>query len=218
MSAHPAVPAPRPSLAERRKTETRMEIARTAARLFAAHGTATVTADQIASESGVALRTFYRYCGTKEEAVEPMLAAGAQRWLADIAAGPQRLPTLAEFESAAVSSMSPVDGHDDLDITRGLLRAMDTDPKLRTVWQRINLEAERDLYRILLELTGPHADPVELRLHAAAAAGAIRVALELWAASDDVEPSEDVTPTTLVIRCMRALLAGQISQTSRSSS
>ncbi|MFE3194707.1 TetR/AcrR family transcriptional regulator [Nocardia sp. NPDC059240] len=218
MSAQPLEPARRPSLAERRKSETRMEIARTAARLFAEHGTSAVTADQIAAESGVALRTFYRYCGTKEEAVEPMLAAGAQRWLADIATGPHRLPTLSEFEAAAVASMTPVDGHDDLQITRGLLHAMDTDPRLRAVWQRINLEAERELYRILMELTGPQADPVELRIRAAAAAGAIRVALELWAAEDSVAAGEDASPAGLVIRCMRTFASGQISDMPRSSS
>ncbi|GAB2548042.1 TetR/AcrR family transcriptional regulator [Nocardia heshunensis] len=203
MSAQPLEPARRPSLAERRKTETRMEIARTAARLFATHGTAAVTAEQIAAESGVALRTFYRYCGTKEEAVEPMLAAGAQRWLVDIATGPPRLPTLPEFESAAVASMAPVDGHDDLETTRGLLRAMDTDPRLRAVWQRINLDAERELYRILTELTGPQGDPFHNRLTAAAAAGAIRVALELWAQDDTAE--RNASPADLVVRCMRRL-------------
>ncbi|BEK90131.1 TetR/AcrR family transcriptional regulator [Nocardia seriolae] len=204
MSAQPQNPPRRPSLAERRKSETRMEIARTAARLFATHGTSAVTADQIASESGVALRTFYRYARTKEESVEPLLAAGAQRWLAEIAEGPHRLPTLSEFEAAAAASMTPHDDHDDLEITKGLLRAMDTDPVLRAIWHRINLESERDLHRILTELAGPQADPFRIRLTAAAAAGAVRVALELWAATDG--PAEGKgSPTDLVRRCLREL-------------
>lgn len=201
MSAHPMV---RPTLAERRKQETRMDIARTAARLFAEHGTAAVTAEQIASESGVALRTFYRYARTKEESVEPMLAAGAQRWLAEIAAGPHRLPAPEEFESAAVRSLTLGDSPGDLEITRGLLQAMDTDPALRAIWHRINMEAERDLHRTLASLVGSQADLFQLRVTAAAAAGAIRVALELWAAANG--PAEGPnSPADLVVRCMRQL-------------
>lgn len=208
MSAHPTTPPTRPSLAERRKSETRMEIARTAARLFAEHGTSEVTADQIASESGVALRTFYRYARTKEDAVEPMLAAGAQRWLAEIAAGPHRLPTPAEFEAAAVRSLTLGDSPDDLEITRGLLQSMETDPTLRAIWHRINLEGERDLARLLSELSESQANPFEIRLTAAAAAGAIRVALELWAAEDG--PAEGAgSPADLVVRCMRRLQSAE---------
>ncbi|MVU76448.1 TetR family transcriptional regulator [Nocardia sp. ET3-3] len=205
MSAQPLdSPSRRPSLAERRKLETRMEIARTAARLFAEHGTAAVTADQIAAESGVALRTFYRYARTKEESVEPMLAAGAQRWLAEIGAGPRRLPTPAEFQSAAVRSLALGDSPGDLEITRGLLRAMETDPTLRAIWHRINLETERGLTRILTDLSGSQADPFRIRLTSAAAAGAIRVALELWAAQDGI-PERNASPADLVVRCMRQL-------------
>ncbi|MFE3026196.1 TetR/AcrR family transcriptional regulator [Nocardia tengchongensis] len=199
MSAHPIL---RPTLAERRKQETRMDIARTAARLFAEYGTAAVTAEQIASESGVALRTFYRYARTKEESVEPMLAAGAQRWLADIAAGPSRLPTAAEFEAAAVRSLTLGDIPEDLEITRGLLHSMNDDQALRAIWHRINLEAERELCGVLTELTGPHADSIDIRIAAAAAAGAVRVGLELWAVGA-VTPDGQTSPVALVVECMR---------------
>ncbi|MET9488191.1 helix-turn-helix domain-containing protein [Nocardia sp. NPDC006630] len=196
-------PAPqRPTLAERRKAETRLDIARTAARLFAEHGTADVTAEQIAEASGIALRTFYRYSRTKEDAVEPMLTTGAQRWFEAIASGPRRLPTLADLEAAAVQSLT-IDGGEDFDLTRGLLQAMETDPALRAVWHRINMEGERELRRVLTDLANTAADPLRLRLLAAAAAGAIRIALEQWAAGDGRE-----APALLVIQCIRALGAG----------
>ncbi|MEV6768003.1 helix-turn-helix domain-containing protein [Nocardia sp. NPDC051030] len=204
------MPAPRtdtsarPTLAERRKAATRLEIAHTAARLFAAHGTAEVTAEQIAAESGVALRTFYRYSRTKEDAVEPMLATGAQRWLQIIASGPPRLPTLTELEAAAVRSMT-IEDSEDLDLTRGLLRAMEGDPALRAIWHRINMEGERELRRVLTDLAGADTDPLQVRLLAAAAAGGIRIALEEWAAEDNSSP---VPPSELAARSMRALGAG----------
>ncbi|MFE2999147.1 TetR/AcrR family transcriptional regulator [Nocardia sp. NPDC059246] len=205
MSAQPA--PPRPTLAERRKQETRMDIARTAARLFAAHGTSEVTADQIAAESGVALRTFYRYSRTKEEAVEPMLAAGAQRWLEIVASGPRRLPTLVELEAAARSSLTFEGAPEDLEITRGLIHAMDDDPALRTVWHRINLEAERELLRVLADLADGSADPLHLRLLAAAAAGAIRIAIEQWV-SDNGPTSGDGSPAALAVRALHVLATG----------
>ncbi len=199
----PAGPAARPSLAQRRKEQTRLEIARTAARLFAEHGTAAVTAEQIADESGVGLRTFYRYCRTKEDAVEPMLSTGASRWLDTLAAGPRRLPTPAEFEIAAVHAMT----HDDddgreLHSTRGLLRAMTADPALRAVWHRVNLNGEQALLDVLTDLA-PETDSLRRRLTAAAAAGAIRVALEEWAAGDTPD-----SPVDLVVRSMRQLTSG----------
>ncbi|MFE3799785.1 TetR/AcrR family transcriptional regulator [Nocardia tengchongensis] len=204
MSAHPIL---RPTLAERRKQETRMDIARTAARLFAEYGTAAVTAEQIASESGVALRTFYRYARTKEEAVEPLLATGAQRWLELVAAGPHRLPTLPELEAAIQTSLTFDGALEDLETTRGLIHAMDDDPALRTLWHRINLEGERDLFRVLTDLGGPTADPLQLRLLAAAAAGAIRIAVEQWA-SADASPTGEGSPADLAVRSLRALAGG----------
>jgi len=205
MTAPAARTGTRPTLAQRRKEQTRLEIARTAARLFAEHGTAEVTAERIAEESGVGLRTFYRYCRTKEDAVEPMLSTGASRWLDTLAAGPGgRLPTPAEFEAAAVRAMTPGDDGKELETTRGLLRAMRNDPALRAVWHRVNLNGERALLDVLTELS-PESDSLQRRLTAAAAAGAIRVALEEWAADD--APS---TPTDLVAHAMRTLTAGII--------
>ncbi|MFB7717406.1 TetR/AcrR family transcriptional regulator [Nocardia sp. NPDC056100] len=203
----------RPTLAERRKAETRLDIARIAARLFAEHGTAEVTADRIAAEAGIGLRTFYRYARTKEDAVEPMLTTGAQRWIEAISTGPHRLPTLAELEVAAVQAVT-VEVGEDFELTRGLLRAMETDPALRAVWHRINMEGERELRCALAELAGPDADPVQLRLLAAAAAGAIRIALEQWAIADETGSAGaaagagESTPAALVVRCIRALGAG----------
>lgn len=197
---------PRTTLAERRKTETRLDIARTAARLFAERGTAEVTAEEIAAASGIGLRTFYRYSRTKEDAVEPMLATGAQRWLEIIAAGPRRLPRVNELQAAAVRSMTLEDG-DDLELTRGLLRAMESDPALRAVWHRINMESERELARVLGELAGPEADQLRVRLLATAAAGAIRIALEEWAL-DTSAANGATSPAAVAVRCMRALVAG----------
>ncbi|MEU7598572.1 TetR family transcriptional regulator [Streptomyces sp. NPDC039022] len=204
---------PAASLTERRKAETQLEIARTAAALFAERGSA-VTADDIARSAGVALRTFYRYFRTKEDAVAPLLAVGVRQWLADL----RRLAAEAEtqedgrsvrevLERAARQALTPSDERaaEALRWTRGLLRVMRDDPALRSVWHRVHHDCEEALIPVLAGLTD--GGPAEVRLAAAAANTAMRVAVETWAADEAPEGRAD-DPAELVVRGMRALTAG----------
>ncbi|KUL33850.1 TetR family transcriptional regulator [Streptomyces sp. NRRL F-4489] len=205
-----AAPTPaRPSLTERRKAETQLEIARTAAALFAERGPA-VTAEEIARASGVALRTFYRYFRTKEDAVAPLLAMGVRQWIGDLAAataGPDAPPAREALVGAARRALTPADppAEEALRWTRGLLRAMPGDPALRAVWHRVHHDSEEALRPVLARLTG--ADALEVRLAAAAANTALRVAVEEWAAGDAAPDGPD-GPAALAARGMRALTAG----------
>ncbi|MFI2239701.1 TetR family transcriptional regulator [Streptomyces chrestomyceticus] len=217
----PTAPAPAPlppaapSLTERRKAETQLEIARAAAALFAERGSA-VTADDIARSAGVALRTFYRYFRTKEDAVAPLLAVGVRQWLADL----RRMAAEADgrsvrdvLERAARQALTPSDERaaEALRWTRGLLRAMRDDPALRSVWHRVHHDSEEALIPVLAGLTD--GGPAEVRLAAAAANTAMRVAVETWAAEGEEEgegegEGEAGDPAELVGRGMRALTAG----------
>ncbi|MEV5125911.1 TetR family transcriptional regulator [Streptomyces decoyicus] len=199
----------RPSLTERRKTETQLEIARTAAALFAERGTA-VTADDIARASGVALRTFYRYFRSKEDAVAPLLADGVRQWIDELAAAPagrDAPPVRETLERTARQALTPADepAAEALRWTRGLLRVMPDDPALRAAWHRVHHDSEEALMPVLARLTG--AGPLETRLAAAAANTAMRIAVEEWAAGDGA-PEGAQGPAELVPRCMRALTAG----------
>ncbi|MFK8845756.1 TetR family transcriptional regulator [Streptomyces sp. Ac-502] len=211
----PTAPAPAPlppaapSLTERRKAETQLEIARAAAALFAERGSA-VTADDIARSAGVALRTFYRYFRAKEDAVAPLLAVGVRQWLADL----RRLAAEADgrcvrdvLEQAARQALTPSDERaaEALRWTRGLLRVMRDDPALRSVWHRVHHDSEEALIPVLAGLTD--GGPAEVRLAAAAANTAMRVAVETWAADETPEGQAD-DPAELVVRGMRALTAG----------
>jgi len=60
----------RPALTERRKAQTRREIAEHALELFVRNGYSAVGADAIADAAGVSLRTFYRYFSGKDEVLE----------------------------------------------------------------------------------------------------------------------------------------------------
>lgn len=173
------------SLTERRKAETQLDIARTAARLFAEHGVAGVTVEHIAAASGVSVRTFYRYFPSKQDAVAPLLNVGAARWRAAIERHDEGdLPSA--IAAAVVEVLTPGDDRSraELDEVRGLLKAAHGDPALSTVWHRVNGEAERQLAAVLDEHASETASAFGVRLLAAAATDAIRVSLEHWSAGE----------------------------------
>ncbi|MFE0135373.1 TetR family transcriptional regulator, partial [Streptomyces sp. NPDC059037] len=94
-----------------------------------------------------------------------------------------------------------------LEWTRGLLRAAQDDPALRAVWYRVNQESEEQLVPVIAGLAGGDADPLDVRLAAAAATDAVRLALETWAATD--APAEGPgSPAALAVHCLRELTGG----------
>ncbi|MET8740920.1 TetR family transcriptional regulator [Streptomyces sp. NPDC004728] len=205
MSTEPS----QPSLTERRKAATQLEIARAAAALFAEHGPDGTTAEDIAGRAGVALRTFYRYFRSKQDAVGPLLSGGGDRWRALLAAAEPGEPLARTLERAVNEALRPpgTDGAEQLGVTRGLLRAAAQDPALRAVWYRVNQDSEERLLPVLTRLAGDGADPLEVRLAAAAATDAVRVALEAWAETD-APTTGPGSPAELAVRCLHELMGG----------
>ncbi|MBP2581618.1 AcrR family transcriptional regulator [Streptomyces sp. PvR006] len=203
---------PTPTLTERRKAATQLDIARAAAELFTERGPDGTTAEDIALRAGVALRTFYRYFRSKQDAVAPLLAGGGDRWRALLAATSTTEPGAGlpeALERSIAASLTPTDPatEEGLRWTRGLLRAAAEDPALRAVWYRVNQESEERLREVVAGLAGPGADPLEVRLAAAAATDAIRIALESWAETDAPVRGEGA-PAELAVRCLRELMGG----------
>ncbi|MER5312143.1 TetR family transcriptional regulator [Streptomyces sp. NPDC002773] len=200
---------PTRTLTERRKAATQLDIARAAAELFTERGPDGTTAEDIALRAGVALRTFYRYFRSKQDAVAPLLAGGADRWREILAASEPGAGLPEALERSIAASLTPADaaGEEGLRWTRGLLRAAAEDPALRAVWYRVNQESEERLREVVAGLAGPDADPLEVRLAAAAATDAIRIALEAWAETDAPARGEGA-PAELAVRCLRELMGG----------
>jgi AcrR family transcriptional regulator len=184
----------RGSLNERRRAVTQMEIAHAAAELFAERGLVATTVEQIASRAGVGLRTFYRYFPSKQDAVVPLFARGAEDWrdqVATITGGSALRESVADV---IASSLTPTDGKGlaDLELTRGLIRSVATDRDLQRVWYDVNGDSERHLTSVFAALA-PSADPVVHHLLAAATTDAVRLALEMWAlpnAPDEPGPAD----------------------------
>ncbi|MFD8614529.1 TetR/AcrR family transcriptional regulator [Streptomyces sp. NPDC059631] len=153
MSPAPA-DAKSPSLTERRKAATRMEIALSAARLFVTRGLRATRAEDIAQAAGVAPRTFYRYFATKEEAVAPCYAAGAERWREAVRTAPAAL-SVPEALAHAVRHTFVPGGSGVSAISwqwaRTLIRLAGTSPAVRKVWAEVCQESERELAGVLAE-------------------------------------------------------------------
>ncbi|MCX3061165.1 TetR family transcriptional regulator [Streptomyces beihaiensis] len=205
MQEPPTTPPPL-SLTERRKAATQLDIARAATELFTEQGPDNTTAEEIARRAGVALRTFYRYFRNKQDAVGPLLAAGGERWRELLAATEPGTSLPEALETAATASLSPRDAaaEEGLLRTRALLRAARDDPALRAVWYRVNQESEEKLLPVVARLAAPDADEFELRLTVAAATDAIRVSLEVWAATDG-DASGPGSPAALARRAIHRL-------------
>ncbi|MCW1094929.1 MULTISPECIES: TetR/AcrR family transcriptional regulator [Streptomyces] len=200
-------PPPPPTLTERRKAATQLDIAHAAAELFATRGPEATTAEEIARRAGVALRTFYRYFRSKQDAVGPLLTVGADRWRALLAEAPPGSPLGAALRGAVEQALATPDPQavEALLRTRGLLRAAADDPALRAVWYRVNQESEELLIPVIARLTDGRRDPLEVRLVAAAATDAIRIALETWSGTEAATEGPD-SPADLAVRCLRSLL------------
>ncbi|MET9883854.1 TetR family transcriptional regulator [Streptomyces sp. NPDC006430] len=193
------------SLTERRKAATQLDIARAACALFAEHGPDGTTAEDIAHRAGVALRTFYRYFRNKQEAVAPLLSVGGEAWRGLLAQEAPGTPLAEALERAVTRSLSDSQAVEEgLAVTRGLLRAAATDPALRAVWYRVNQDSEEQLVPVIARLAGEGADPLGIRLLAAAATDAIRISLELWSTTD-APVSGAGSPAELAVRCLREL-------------
>ncbi|MGW1160200.1 TetR family transcriptional regulator [Streptomyces sp. NPDC002513] len=193
-----------PSLTERRKAATQLEIANAAVELFATRGPHGTTAEEIARRAGIALRTFYRYFRSKEDAVSPLLAIGADRWRALLEATKPGTSLPQALESAVEQALLPPDEEATQALlrTRGLLRAAAEDPALRAVWYRVNQESEERLAPVIARLSGGRAEDLTVRLTAAAATDAIRIALETWAGTEAGVQGPN-SPADLAVRCLR---------------
>ncbi|MFF1694638.1 TetR/AcrR family transcriptional regulator [Streptomyces sp. NPDC058257] len=151
------------SLNERRKAETRLDIARTAAALFVEDGLRATRAEDIARAAGVAPRTFYRYFATKEEAVAPLFAAGAQQWAAAVRGAPAGLSVRDALRYAAARALVPdsdaapgvaIGDAEALEWVRALLRMTRESAALRAVWSDACHASEETLISVLAEREG----------------------------------------------------------------
>ncbi|WP_371785784.1 TetR/AcrR family transcriptional regulator [Streptosporangium subroseum] len=88
---------------ERKKLATRAAVREAALRLALRDGVENVTVEQITDEADIAVRTFFNYFSSKEEAVVAAAAAGAEALLAEFRARPGAESVLRALREAVLA-------------------------------------------------------------------------------------------------------------------
>ncbi|MCA2180830.1 TetR/AcrR family transcriptional regulator [Nonomuraea glycinis] len=171
-------PVPVVGRRERKKQATRAALGEAALRLSLRHGVENVTVEQIADEADIALRTFFNYFSSKEEAVMATLSAAAQELIAQFRARPRTESVLRAFREAVVVVMSQSDvaGRDFVPAFQ-LIRST---PTLVPHQLAVLAAQEKALAEAISARIGQPAADVYARLCAACALTALRVVLEAW--------------------------------------
>lgn len=165
----------RPPLTERRKAETRLEIALAAVRLFTEKGVSGTSAEEIAAAAGISLRTLWRYFPSKESCVLPLLTTGIdvlvrclRAWQVDQGVAGLLDDLEREGRELVAHRSSQLD----------LVRLTRTEPGLRAVWAQAHSDAEPVFAEVIAERLGTSADDLSTRMQAAMINVALRVAVE----------------------------------------
>jgi AcrR family transcriptional regulator len=177
----------RPPLNDRRKAQTRLEIAQSALELFVRDGYDAVPAEAIAAEAGVSLRTFYRYFQAKDEVLSPIVTRGTETLAARFAARPPD-ETLAEAFAAAFREMRPPEERQRAPRLIPLLTEV---PVLRARWLADLRTIEGAFAMVVKQRTPTPLSDADAELTGAILATALRIALERAASEDatGVEPA-----------------------------
>lgn len=194
----------RPSLTERRRQETRLEIAECAATLFADQGYDETTVEDIAAAAGISLRTFYRYCAAKEDALTPLLASSVGQLVEALASHPADEP-LTAVVAATFGTPDSARRLADTERARRLVRVMGEVPAIRMRWLASGREMQQQLAPALAARTGTAEDSLEVHLLANALIGGLNVALEHWAWQETPDDFAELT-----LRALRFLRVDEL--------
>ncbi|MGQ0716684.1 MAG: TetR family transcriptional regulator [Pseudonocardiales bacterium] len=170
------------TLRERKKALTRSSIQETGLRLFVERGYDATTLDHICDAAIISRRTLFRYFASKEDVVlsttRDELARAGER----LRHRPADEPLQASLFALVDESASFLEGDRDRQIVR--TRLLTNTPALAGSYLKVLTEFELLLRGFLAERSGEPADSSPIRLIAAVAVTAFRVATETWVDND----------------------------------
>ncbi len=175
----------RTPLTERRKAQTRRDIAEAAIGLFMRHGYETVSVEAIAEEAGVSERTLYRYFATKDDVLSPIITETTAELAGIIATRPAGEPIATAVHQAFAHTSAGVDQ----DQVQALIRLLITVPALHARWLNDLLAIEEALVPTITGRTA--ATDTQAHLTAAVIVTAMRVTLERSARTESKVPLAD---------------------------
>jgi AcrR family transcriptional regulator len=171
------------SLVERRRQQTRAEIAEAAAELFVDRGFEATTIEEIAAAAGISQRTFFRYFPRKEDIVMASGETGVKRLALQLEARPRKEP-LEEAMRAAIDAA--LEEADEGPLHRMRMTLMAKVPALRARWLEEARAAQDVLAEVVARRLGVDASSVQPRLVAASYAAMTQTVWEMWAEDHDL--------------------------------
>ncbi|WP_409330563.1 TetR/AcrR family transcriptional regulator [Trujillonella humicola] len=190
---------------EQKKSATRAAIRNAALRLAVRDGVENVTLEQIATEADIALRTFFNYFSSKEEAVVASAAGDFHRLVAAFRARPREESVLRALREAALLTLdrAAADDRDHVVALRVIRGQRSLVPQLLAA-----LAAQEEVLAdaIAERLDPPAAASVYPRLCATTALAGMRVALDRWLGGSAVPAFADLR--TELDRVFAQLAAG----------
>lgn len=166
-----------------RSERTREALRQAALVRFLAQGVEDTSAEQIAADAGVSLRTFYRHFTSKHDLLFADYDAGLQWFRSALAARPPAEPMIEAVQAAIFAFPYDVEA-----VTRiAALRAEELDPE-RIVRHIRQVEADfADAVAERLRATASHepADPLRVAVTAHCIAAAVFAAMEVWMLGTD---------------------------------
>ena len=161
---------------------TRARVERAALELFTRRGFENVTTDEVADAAGISRRTFFRYYGTKADAVWGDFAGHIVRLEALLAAADSGGPVLPSVCAAYVEVNDYADA--ELPLLRERMRLILTEPALLAHSQVRHAEVDRVVARHVAVRTGDLPSALVPRLVAATTRAAATTAFEAWLADE----------------------------------
>src|SRR5882757_5574527 len=130
----------------------------------------------IARAVGLSVRTLWRHFRTKESCAEPIVAVHGEWFVAALRGWPRDRSIEQYMAGVREESLrrTPEESTDDLLAVR-MVALAETEPALRSAWLMACDQIERELVAVVADRLARPLDDVEVRRHAAAANGALRV-------------------------------------------
>jgi len=201
-------------MSEQRRHRLRLEISREASRLFWEQGVDATSGDQIAEAVGLSTRTIWRHFRSKESCAEPIVMRGVDWEMSTLRNWPEQLSLEEHFAAEMIKfgrEASAVDLADNALATKMILLA-DKEPAIRTAWLMACDQVEREMAEIFGRRLELPADELDVRLHAAAAAAALRVISEDIGAAilAGADPRDFIDAPERVARAVRRATGGVV--------
>lgn len=145
--------------------------------LFAEHGFSEVTVEEIASEAGISVRTFYRYFPAKEDVLQLQIERRSEALRAALAARPADEPPLQSLRLA----LAEVVATEDPALLRRWIAVVAATPGLvKGILGGIQLKAQPVLVGFFAARLGLPRDDLAPTMLAAAAGGVIQAVQTRW--------------------------------------